>query len=102
MSALYSHATGSRPVCVHCGAKYGQRHTHDVTLKWAEGEPEAVYDGYLQIVRSEAVRKRADGASVRHIDVWDGKSWMGGYEPFCTLRCALSYARKAYAARTAR
>jgi hypothetical protein len=29
-------------------------------------------------------------------EVWDGESWFGGYEPFCTLRCALDYARKAY------
>jgi hypothetical protein len=29
-------------------------------------------------------------------EVWDGESWWGGYEPFCTLRCALDYARKAH------
>lgn len=29
-------------------------------------------------------------------EVWDGESWWGGYDPFCTLRCALDYARKAY------
>jgi len=87
----------TRPVCGHCGERYGQRHTHTVTLCWVQGAAEAVYEGNLRIVRSDAVRKRADGASIRHIEVWDGKSWLGGYSPFCTLRCALSYARKAYA-----
>jgi hypothetical protein len=29
-------------------------------------------------------------------EVWDGETWDGGYDPFCTLRCALAYARKAY------
>jgi hypothetical protein len=24
---------------------------------------------------------------------WDGESWYWPYNPFCTLRCALSYAR---------
>jgi hypothetical protein len=88
--------TAARPRCVHCGAKYGRRATHGFTLCWQEGEPEEVYGGYLQLVKSETPRKRGDGAWVRHIEVWDGKSWIGGYEPFCTLRCALSYARRAY------
>jgi len=30
--------------------------------------------------------------------IWDGESWWGGYKPFCTLRCALEFARKAFAA----
>jgi hypothetical protein len=119
MSALYSHATGSRPVCVHCGEAYGRRHTHEVTLRWEEGEPEPRYEGYLTVVKRSAVRKFTRAVSLpalhpfkaidikaqpnaRDIEVWDGKSWDGGYEPFCTLRCALSYARKAYAGRTAR
>lgn len=27
---------------------------------------------------------------------WDGESWFFKYNPFCTLRCALSYARLRY------
>ena len=27
---------------------------------------------------------------------WDGETWEWKYNPFCTLRCALAYARKAY------
>lgn len=26
---------------------------------------------------------------------WDGVSWRWQYNPFCTLRCALAYARRA-------
>ena len=29
--------------------------------------------------------------------LWDGETWFGGKKPFCTLNCALDYARKAYA-----
>ena len=28
---------------------------------------------------------------------WDGTTWVHQYNPFCTLRCAFAYARKAYA-----
>jgi hypothetical protein len=28
---------------------------------------------------------------------WDGVSWFHKYNPFCTLRCALAYAKRAYA-----
>jgi hypothetical protein len=109
----------TRPVCVHCGAKYGQRHTHDVTLRWAEGEPEPRYEGNLIVVKEQrtgatpatTIPRWAGVAgellfpakpNVKRLEVWNGKSWYGGYEPFCTLRCALSYARKAYAARGTR
>lgn len=29
------------------------------------------------------------------LTLWDGESWRGGYDPFCTMRCALNYARQA-------
>jgi hypothetical protein len=29
---------------------------------------------------------------------WDGVSWLVRYEPFCTLRCALDFARAAHRA----
>jgi hypothetical protein len=90
--ALHSIATASRPVCVHCGAKYGQRVTRTVWVRRGQDEePQGVVKRY-------AVRPHI-GGQVQDVEVWDGKSWMGGYEPFCTLRCALSYARKAYARR---
>jgi hypothetical protein len=28
---------------------------------------------------------------------WDGETWRWKYNPFCTLRCALGFARKAAA-----
>jgi hypothetical protein len=30
------------------------------------------------------------------LELWDGQTWGGGYPPFCTLRCALDYARRAF------
>lgn len=29
-------------------------------------------------------------------EIWDGETYSAPYEPFCTLRCALAYARRAY------
>jgi len=29
-------------------------------------------------------------------DDWDGETWFHKYNPFCTLRCALAYARLRY------
>jgi hypothetical protein len=40
--------------------------------------------------------KFGPGDAVRTRTVWDGVSWLVPYKPFCTLRCALHYARKAY------
>ena len=84
----------NRPVCVHCGLPYGRRDTHQVTLRWEAGEPEPRYEGNLLVVKRGSVRQRL--AYARDIEVWNGRDWSGGYPPFCTLRCALSYARKAY------
>lgn len=107
-----------RPVCVHCGLRYGRRATHHYTLRWEDGEPEPSYPGNLVVVRRGSVREArgamiipAWGAGVspgrltpipgqrhaRDIEVWDGQTWIAPYEPFCTLRCALGFARKAYA-----
>jgi hypothetical protein len=36
------------------------------------------------------------GEAIIYRHAWDGTSWSGGYDPFCTLHCALDYARKAY------
>jgi hypothetical protein len=87
----------TRPVCANCGQPYGQRRTHEVRLRWQEGEPEPAYEGSLRVVKRGSVRKRPDESLARDIDVWDGRTWFGGYDPFCTLRCALEYARVAWA-----
>ncbi len=41
------------------------------------------------------------GKSYGHLETWEGESWRGGHNPFCTLHCALDYARRAYAKLTA-
>lgn len=33
-----------------------------------------------------------------HASEWDGQTWFWKYNPFCTLRCALAYARRSYVA----
>jgi len=101
-----------RPTCVHCGKKYGRRVTHEVAMKWNEGEAEPYYQGNLVEVRTRITKGRPATAlptiggravmdlpaqpNKKTVEVWNGKSWIGGYEPFCTLRCALAYARRAY------
>jgi hypothetical protein len=60
------------------------------------------YHGYNQgggigVLRSGG-EEVPSGHHVAHRWVWDGQSWSGGYAPFCTLRCALDFARKAYRA----
>lgn len=121
----------SRPVCVHCGAKYGSRITHSETVRWPEGEPMPRYTGNgavtktgtpsrmtlkADVLAERAKRKASMNAFAlarvepeldsrfyadeptmyARREVWDGESWSTPYEPFCTLRCALSYARQAY------
>jgi hypothetical protein len=116
-----------RPVCVHCGAKYGQRHTVSQEVRWPANQPMPDYCGNGVVVKTGAVSKlrlKADylaeeaKRSMNHFargrtppdprfytdeptlhayrEVWDGVSWHGGYHPFCTLRCALEYARNAW------
>lgn len=96
----HTRATATRPECVRCGAKYGQRNTHSHQLRWAKDEPAASYEGYLHIVRRGSVRQMVGtGENRQDVEVWDGKTWLTPYEPFCTLRCALSYARWAWSKR---
>jgi hypothetical protein len=111
-----------RPTCVHCGARYGRRSITSETVKWPLGGSPPPYRGNGVVVKETVWReplaprarfetRRPTGYGgdhvnvieasegqdgVMHRDVWDGESWWGGYEPFCTLRCALDYARKAW------
>lgn len=120
-----------RPVCVHCGATYGQRAVTNETVKWRDGEAPPPYRGNGIVLKDvnpaqsyrttsrETVRaltalsvnpkvrahQEADLAKVPeesfHIasrTIWDGETWYGGNKPFCTLRCALDFARKAFLA----
>jgi hypothetical protein len=94
-------ATTPRPVCVHCGAKYGQRITTYEQVRWPEGEPMPAHEGDGIVTNTATPYRTTPNATTPMLvtgrDIWDGVSWSAPYEPFCTLRCALSYARKAYA-----
>lgn len=115
----------TRPVCAHCGQPYGKRHTASEIVRWdaptkavemrdpqrpgkmravqmlnGEPPPPPPYRGNGIVVKeSHPYLSADDGRMVMTRYIWDGQSWFGGYDPFCTLRCALDYARKAYRAR---
>jgi hypothetical protein len=97
----------TRPLCVHCGNKYGSRKTTDERIEWDEGTQPPRYTGNLLHLRdrwphSIVVKDPGprDGVATRKMtatrELWDGISYYVPYYPFCTLRCALGYARKAY------
>jgi hypothetical protein len=115
-----------RPICVHCGDAYGQRDVHSETVRWPldgerppyKGNGVVVKEGFEQKTASRAthaavlmhhrnptIRAKQEAELAKMPEqsektatrwIWDGQSWRGGYTPFCTLRCALDYARKAY------
>lgn len=119
----------TKPICVHCGKTYGKRDTHDEQVRFPVGEDMPRYSGNGIIVNISEPRQTVNRALIKSVEqlsgnpeiraaqmaliartqeksemvatrtIWDGKSWSGGYDPFCTLRCALAYARRAYAAR---
>jgi len=123
--------TTPKPTCVHCGQPYGRRATTDEVVRWdtptkeveqfytdrltgqtiitgkmvvLDGEPNPPprYTGNGIVVKNGHAYLSGDNhRMVMYRTIWDGESWVGGYEPFCTLRCALDYARKAYARATA-
>ena len=97
-AAFLGPETAPRPRCGHCGKPYGQRWTKTVTLAWLPHQEEPRLEG--TVVKRGLARRIGAGAEPpimkRDVDVWDGKLWFGGYDPFCTLRCALDYARKAW------
>jgi len=100
--------TTPRPICAHCGKQYGRRDVTTEAARWhgrADEPPPYAGD---KIVTSY----RYHGQSATHYTVnqerfeagmhsafrtlWDGKTWITPYKPFCTLRCALDYAREAF------
>lgn len=99
----------SRPVCVHCGTPYGIRATEPTYFVCSAKEPTPPYTGNQKVTRerhwipsgsgSISGIKYSIGDRVVQRDLWDGHTYIGvKARPFCTTRCALSYARKAYAA----
>lgn len=101
----------ARPVCGNCGKPYGQRELKNECVAVRIGAERPRYTGN-RIVVKETTFGNSDGlrgASGTWMGVrfgpnetilirstWDGETWHGGYVPFCTLRCALDYAREAY------
>lgn len=102
--------TAHRPTCVNCGAAYGRRDTKLEVVRWRDGERKPEYNGNGIVVRDhyhginplKTVLLGVDCTNMHaaYRDVWDGETWVGGHKPFCTLRCALRYARRAYAERS--
>lgn len=100
--------TAPRPTCVHCGKVYGQRRTTTAVVVWHKDDERPRYrgngivlkdrgpHGEVSILQNALGRAKNSFDRYAFLDVWDGQSWWGGYEPFCTLRCALDYARRAY------
>jgi hypothetical protein len=118
--------TTPRPVCVHCGDAYGSRATTDQEVRWPLDGTRPPYKGNGIVIKEgheykTTNRATAEGVTMMSVNpdirakqeatlallpeksewvssrtIWDGQSWRGGYNPFCTLRCALDYARKAY------
>lgn len=96
----------SRPICVYCGAPYGHRLAHMEVVRWAEDGEKPEYRGNGVVLKEDYHGFNAGttvingdqvgGQHSAHRSIWDGETWVGGYEPFCKLRCALDYARKAY------
>jgi hypothetical protein len=108
-----------RPVCVHCRKPYGSKGVKFETVRWdtpiketvirgptgpsvhpfLDGDPlpPPPYEGTGIVIQERQAYLASDGRMSMIRRVWDGVTWYGGYKPFCTLRCALDYARKAYA-----
>lgn len=88
--------TAGRPLCACCGKPYGSRATrvHETTVT----APPTPYAGNELLVSEELFpwglsTDTPKGRLVR--TTWDG-SYVLQYEPFCTLRCALAFARSAH------
>jgi len=95
------------PVCGYCGNSYGLRWTTDETVLCRIDEPTPPYRGNGIVLREREWTRHVKGEATYNPDtpegmhtirrgIWDGVTWRGGYEPFCTLRCALDFARAAY------
>jgi hypothetical protein len=90
-----------RPTCANCGKRYGNRDTEIVSVQWNpdnETEPAPKTNYPIIRTRSWTINEPGDRFYQRrkHCFVLKSDRIMGGYPPFCTLRCALAYGRKAY------
>lgn len=117
-----------RPICACCGKAYGHRivkrqrqvveigqpiprYTGNAILisetRWPEppvGRPDTPENATAYVPMDKIAGARISphytGRKGREITwvTWDGESIGGGYDPFCTLRCALIFARAAHRA----
>jgi hypothetical protein len=105
--------SAARPICVFCDKQYGQKWTDRTQLVVKAGEPIPAYQGNGFVTKDsiwQSISTKGTQGGVPYGPgdkvvtrwIWDGESWWRGYEPFCTLRCALAYARAAHAAITER
>lgn len=88
-----------RPVCTVCSKGYGQRLT-DTTITFVpDGQPIEPYRGNQMLVEETTwpgMHRAPHGRGTRvERKTWNGR-WFGGYAPFCTLQCALAFARAAH------
>jgi hypothetical protein len=94
--------TDVRSKCVHCNKPYGSRITTSAQHKWPveEDEPPIQVDpGRIISGRSRTRYPSYQGGRVhwvRWYRTWDGQSFYEPFRPFCTMRCALHYARRAW------
>lgn len=91
--------TAPRPTCACCGKPYGQRDTRE-RLEVVAAIPKP-YAGNEHLVEERLYQwgSSFDEPRARLVrTTWDGESYIVPYEPFCTLRCALSFARGAHRA----
>ena len=87
----------ARPLCVCCGKPYGQRNTHDT--REIISAPPTPYRGNAFMVEEQLMQWGVDFDEPKAMLIrttWDGESYYTGYQPFCTLRCALQFGREAY------
>jgi hypothetical protein len=91
--------TAPRPKCACCGKPYGSRMTTSAEVRWPQGQPMPAYRGNGIVIKTRGPFNTTEAMQWGTRDVWDGLTWFKPYEPFCTLRCALGYARASYEAR---
>jgi hypothetical protein len=72
----------------------------DVVLDGPAPPPPPYKGNGIVINQTSPYLSAADGRMTMDRSIWDGESYWHGYSPFCTLRCALDYARKAYIMRS--
>lgn len=89
-----------RPACVHCGKRYGQRSTKELSVYVPKGAPTPEIPTNQHVVKVVRHSYGVDtaGKAIERVrfDLWDGETISASYRPFCTATCAWHFARKAY------